>query len=119
MLKKIVNSDNIIGVNVKNKQGEKLGKIEAVMFDKLHGRIAFVVLSFGGYLTVCDKLFALPWSMFSYDNSKDCFVVHLTKERLKNSPWFDKDHWPNMSDLAWSNSIYNYYGINTRYPDQH
>lgn len=119
MLRKIVNSDNIIGVEVRSTNGEKLGKIEALMFDKLHGRIAFVVLSFGGFLTVCDKLFALPWSMFSYDNYKDYFKVPINKEKLKNSPAFDKDHWPDMSDLNWSNSIYNYYGMNTRYPDQH
>lgn len=119
MLKKIVNSDNIVGVEIRTSQGEKLGKIEAVMLDKLHGRIAFVIVSLGGFLTGCDKRFALPWSLLSYDYSRDCFKVNMSKETLEKSPYFDKDHWPNMSDIGWSTSIYNYYGINTRYPDQH
>ncbi|MBA2711466.1 MAG: PRC-barrel domain-containing protein [Tatlockia sp.] len=119
MLGKIVNSDNIVGVEVRSDLGEKLGKIEAIMLDKLHGRIAFVILSLGGFLRGCDKRFALPWSLISFDNSMDCFKIKIKKEILEKSPYFDKDHWPNMSDLAWTNSIYNYYRVNIRYPDQH
>lgn len=119
MLIKIVSSEDIIGTHIKNDKGEKLGKIESILFDKLHGRVAFVVLYFNGFLEINDKLFVLPWSMLTYDNANDCFKVPISKEKLKNSPGFDKNHWPNISDIKWSNSIYSYYGINARYPDQH
>lgn len=106
----IVNADSVIGVNVKNAQNENLGKIEAIMIDKKLGQVAYVVLSFGGFLGMGDKLFALPWKMFSYDTSSDCFKIDIDKEKLKNSPGFDKDHWPDMSTQAWSDSMQNYYG---------
>ncbi len=110
MNKQIVNADNIIGADVKNFQGEDLGKIEAIMLDKLQGKVAYVVLSYGGFLGMGDKLFALPWEIFSYDNTMDCFTISIDKERLKNSPGFDKDHWPDMSSKAWGTQIHDYYG---------
>ena len=47
-----------IGEDVYNKKGEKLGHIKEVMLDIVEGRVAYVVLSFGGFLGIADKLFA-------------------------------------------------------------
>ena len=109
MVGSIVNADNVIGVDVKNNQDESLGEVEALMLDKLTGKVAYVVLSFGGFLGMGEKLFALPWSIFSYDNNDDCFKIPLNKEQLKNSPGFEKDQWPDMSNQQWNDSIQNHY----------
>ncbi len=109
MKRHIVNTEDVIGVEVKNPQNESLGKIEALMLDKVEGRVAYVVLSFGGFLGMGDKLFALPWSAFSYNAMKDCFILAIDKERLKASPGFDKDHWPDMSNPTWISTINSYY----------
>lgn len=109
MASQIVNSDKVIGVDVKNSQDENLGKIEAIMLDKSSGEVAYVVLSYGGFLGMGDKLFALPWNVFSYDTTEDCFRIPLDKTKLKNSPGFDKNHWPDMSSTAWRDSIQRYY----------
>ena len=111
MTSNIVNADNVVGVDVRNTQDENLGEVEAVMLDKMSGKVAYVVLSYGGFLGMGDKLFALPWSIFSYDDEDDCFRIALDKEKLKNSPGFDKDHWPDMSNTTWSTNINKYYGI--------
>lgn len=110
MNNQIVNANDVIGVDVENHQGDNLGKIEALMLDKFTGKVAYVVLSFGGFLGMGDKLFAMPWSIFSYDKTKECFLINVDKEKLKNSPGFNKDHWPNMSDQQWGEQIHNYYG---------
>ena len=47
----------VVGRKVVNPQGESLGKVEEVMLDSAPGRIAFAVLSFGGFLGLGDKLF--------------------------------------------------------------
>lgn len=111
MTSQIVNANNVIGVDVKNQQNENLGEVEAVMLDKETGQVAYVVLSYGGFLGMGDKLFALPWNVFSYDAYDDCFKIPLDKEKLKNSPGFDKDHWPDMSSATWRSSINTYYDI--------
>lgn len=110
MASKIINANEVIGVDVKNRQDENLGEVEAIMIDKATGQVAYIVLSYGGFLGMGDKLFALPWNIFSYDVSNDCFTIPLDKEKLKNSPGFDKDHWPDMSNPVWRNSINSYYG---------
>ncbi len=61
-----------------------------------------------------DKLFAMPWEIFSYDDNKDSFIINVSKEKLQNSPGFDKDHWPNMTDKNWGNEIHRYYGTSPR-----
>lgn len=116
MARQIVSSEDVVGVEVRNNQNDKLGKIEALMIDKLQGHVCYVVLSFGGFMGMGDKLFAMPWSMFSYDDKNDCFIIAVDKETLKKSPGFDKDHWPDMSNSAWGTSIHKYYGTTPARP---
>ncbi|WP_058533871.1 PRC-barrel domain-containing protein [Legionella saoudiensis] len=109
MAKNIVKTEEVVGVSVENNEGEDLGKIESLMLDKLSGKVVYVVLSFGGFLGMGDKYFAMPWHVFSYDPDREKFVIGVDKERLKNSPGFDKDNWPDMSTPEWSATIDEYY----------
>ncbi|MBS0290777.1 MAG: PRC-barrel domain-containing protein [Proteobacteria bacterium] len=102
-------NEEIVGVNVINNADEDLGEISEVMLDKLTGQVAYVVLESGTFLGMGGKLFALPWQSLHYDDQKDCFRVDIDKDRLKNAPGFDKDHWPNMADKTWGLSIATYY----------
>lgn len=113
----VVKSTEVVGVGVKNPKKESLGEIEEVMLDKRSGRAAYVVLSFGGFLGMGEKLFALPWNAISYDQNEDCFILDRSKESLKNAPGFDKDHWPDMADTQWGKSINEYYGTRPYWED--
>jgi sporulation protein YlmC with PRC-barrel domain len=95
---------------VRNSAGENLGKIEDIMLDVRRGQIAYAVLSFGGFLGVGSKLFAVPWSALMLDTDNECFVLDVSKERLKEAPGFDKDHWPSMADAGWQSEVNTYYG---------
>jgi hypothetical protein len=66
--------------------------------------------SFGGFLGMGDKLFAIPWGALAVDKIEKRFVLNVDKERLKLAPGFDKEHWPNMGDRAWGSQVYTYYG---------
>ena len=74
------------------------------------GQVAYAVLSFGGFLGLGEKLFAVPWSALTLDTENKRFVLNAEKDRLKNAPGFDKDQWPNMSDPTWARDIHSYYG---------
>jgi hypothetical protein len=74
------------------------------------GRVAYAVLSFGGFLGIADKLFAVPWSALKLDTENKRFILNVDKERLESAPGFDKDHWPDMADPTWQNTINSYYG---------
>lgn len=110
MSEEVVKTVEVIGINVKNDKKENLGEIEEIILDKVNGNARYVVLSFGGFLGMADKLFALPWNAINYDPIEECFMLHIDKEKLKNAPGFDKNHWPDMADRTWASTIYTYYG---------
>ena len=99
----------VVGRKVVNPQGENLGKVEEVMIDSVPGRVAYAVLSFGGFLGVGDKLFAVPWNSLTWDAQREAFVLRADKSFLENAPGFDKDNWPNMAEPTWRSNVYTYY----------
>jgi len=107
----------VIGSRVVNAQMEDLGKIEDVVLDARAGRIAYAVLSFGGFLGMGDKYFAIPWNALHFNLSEKHAVLNLDKKLLENAPGFDKDNWPNMADSNWRTRIYQHYGY-TPYWDE-
>jgi len=106
----VLSASTLKGDKVVNHQGEDLGKIEELMIDLDRGRIAYAVLSFGGFLGMGDKLFAIPWQAFGVDTDGKRLVLKADKELLKKAPGFDKSNWPNMADPAWGSKLYGYYG---------
>lgn len=97
------------GDRVLNRHGEDLGEIQDIMLDVPSGRIAYAVLSFGGFLGIGDKLFAIPWSALTLDADRRCFVLDITKEQLQDAPGFDKHHWPSMADPVWAAEVHSFY----------
>lgn len=97
------------GNKVMSSDGEHVGKISDIMLDVRGGRIAYAVLSTGGFLGIGDTLHAIPWSALTLDTDDKCFVIDASADRIKNAPGFDKDHWPSMADLQWGTAVHDYY----------
>jgi hypothetical protein len=105
----LVKSKEVVGVNVTNNNNDDLGKIEEIVLQKVEGNVVYVVLNSGSFLGLGGKLFALPWKSIHYDNDKESFILDVDIEDLKNAPGFDKDHWPNMADETWAQTITEFY----------
>lgn len=102
---------------VVNAQGEHLGKIEDLMIDLQPGCIAYAVLSFGGFLGVGNKLFAIPWELLCVDNEwnyKDIYgqkiVFNISRDKLEKAPGFDRNQWPREPNRKWLMEVYEYFG---------
>jgi sporulation protein YlmC with PRC-barrel domain len=108
--RRVLSAGTLAGNHVRNPAGEDLGKVEEIMLDVPTGRVAYAVLSFGGFLGMGNKLFALPWDALTLDEDKKEFVLNVDKQKLENAPGFDKDNWPDMANITWGASIYTYYG---------
>jgi len=96
--------------DVYNPKGEELGSVKDFMLDTRSGRVSYAVLSYGGFLSIGEKLFAVPWDALKLDTINKRFVLDVDKQRLENAPGFDKDQWPNMADATWAKDIHSYYG---------
>lgn len=109
-MRRVLSASTLKGDKVVNARDEDLGKVDEIMIDVSSGRVAYAVLSFGGFLGMGDKLFAIPWSRLKVDEARKCFILDVDKATLEKAPGFDKSNWPDMADTTWGNQIYSYYG---------
>ncbi len=106
----VVAASKIIGEAVVNLQNENVGKIHELVIDAKKNRVAYVVLTFGGFMGMGNKLFAIPWEAFTFSATENKLILNVDKEKLKTAPGFEKDEkWPDFSDTTWGETIYNYY----------
>jgi sporulation protein YlmC with PRC-barrel domain len=106
----VLSAGSLIGTAVVNAAGESLGSIEEIMLHTDTGDVAYAVLSFGGFLGIGDKLFAVPWEAMKVDTATERIVLDADRERLENAPGFDKDNWPLTADAEWMTEVHGYYG---------
>jgi len=114
---KVLSSSTISSDRVNNAAGDDLGKIEDLMIDVNTGRIAYAVLSFGGFLKVGNKLFAIPWQALHLDAANKQFILDVDKSVLEKAPGFDKDNWPDMADPKFGSNVYRHYGYTPYWED--
>lgn len=106
----VMGANTLVGNDVYNRKDEDLGDIKEIMLDMRTGRVGYAVLSFGGFLNMGEKLFAVPWEALTLDTDNKRFVLDIEKNQLENAPGFDKDDWPDMADPTWAKDIHAYYG---------
>jgi hypothetical protein len=114
----LMGADTLLGNDVYNGACENLGSIKEFMIDMPSGRIAYAVLSFGGFLGMGDRLFAVPWQALKLDTANKRFTLNVSKDKLKSAPGFDKDHWPSMADPTWATDVHTFYGVSRVYDSQ-
>jgi sporulation protein YlmC with PRC-barrel domain len=99
---KVLTASILKGDKVTNTKGEDLGTVEEIMLDLEHGRVAYVVLSFGRVNWMPnDKLFAVPWDALSISFHDKKFILNVSKETLKSAPGFNRNKWPEVADFSW------------------
>ena len=113
----IVDASKIIGCKVENTRDENLGKIEDLMLDLREGRVAYAVLSFGGFLGMGDKLFPVPMEALRFHADDRKCVLDVDKEKLKNAPGYTRDQLPDATDRGWTSQIFSHYGYRPYWED--
>ena len=108
---KVMAADTLQGDAVRNESGEKLGILSHIMIDVPTGRVAYGVLTVGGFLGLGDKLFAIPWRALRLDTAEHGFRLDISKEKLQEAEGFDKDAWPSMADQRWAEGLHEHYQI--------
>ena len=106
---RLIAATQVNGTAVYNTKGERLGKIEDVMLDKLTGRTVYAVLSFGGFLGIGDRHYPLPWPQLRYDVAYGGYVVNLDKRVLEGAPSYGPRELGSWTDPRWTRSVYDYY----------
>ena len=107
---RLIASNRVEGTAVYDRQGEKLGRIENFMVDKVSGRSEYAVMSFGGFLGIGDDHHPIPWDKLSYDTGKGGYVVDLDRDKLTSGPKYRAGEEPAF-DRDYDRRVYDYYGV--------
>jgi PRC-barrel domain len=106
----LIGSDKVEGTAVYGADQNKIGKLERVMLDKISGKVAYAVLSFGGFMGMGEDYYPIPWGMLKYDTNLGGYMVNLTKDQLDKAPKYTKS-----TDWSWSREndrrVYDYYRV--------
>ena len=106
----LIGSDKVEGTEVYRSNGDRIGTIERVMIDKLSGKVAYAVMSFGGFLGIGDDYYPVPWSLLTYNERLGGYEVNISDPQLKSAPKFRKDEAWDYSDRGQESALYSYYG---------
>lgn len=107
----MISADKVAGTDVYNRSREKLGSVDSVMIDKVSGRVAYAVMSFGGFLGIGNRYHPLPWSMLRYDTSLDGYVVDIDKRILEGAPSYGADEKIDWNDRAYGRQVHDHYQV--------
>jgi uncharacterized protein YegP (UPF0339 family)/sporulation protein YlmC with PRC-barrel domain len=90
---RFVPSVRLAQYDVVNKKGDDMGQVQTFVVDMQEGLIAFALVSFGGFLGITDKWFAIPWAALKWHPETMKFVLDMPEKVLKEAPGMDKDKW--------------------------
>jgi len=103
--------------DVVNKKGDDMGQVQTFVVDMREGLIAFALVSFGGFLGITDKWFAIPWAALKWHPDTLKFVLDMPEEVLKQAPGMNKekwleeiDRWQEEKDLELLDRYYTHHG---------
>lgn len=106
----LIGSDKVEGTNVYGADESKIGEIDRVMIDKITGKVAYAVMSFGGFLGMGEDYYPVPWPMLKYDTNLGGYRVGLTRDLLDRAPRYKSENdwnWTRENDAR----VYQYYKV--------
>jgi sporulation protein YlmC with PRC-barrel domain len=106
----LIAASKVEGTAVYDRQGEKLGSISDVMIDKRSGKVAYAVLSFGGFLGLGSDYYPIPWNTLTYDVPKGGYVVAIDRGRFSGAPSYAAANEPGWAERGYTRTIDDYYG---------
>jgi PRC-barrel domain len=89
--KPLIESDRVEGTTVYDPAGNNIGSIKRLMIEKISGRVAYAVMSFGGFLGLGAEEHAVPWSKLTYDTNLGGYRSDLTEQQLQGAPAFSRE----------------------------
>jgi hypothetical protein len=105
----LIGSDKVEGTAVYGADNRKIGNVQRVMLDKISGKVAYAVVSFGGFMGLGEDYYPMPWANLRYDTQLGGYRVNITEDQLKAAPKFSRS-----TDWDWGNRandrrVYDYY----------
>jgi PRC-barrel domain protein len=106
----LIGSDKVEGTAIYGRDDIKIGTVQRLMIDKISGKIAYAVVSFGGFLGMGEEYFPMPWAALKYDTRLDGYRTNMTEDELRGAPKFNRNTDWDWSDRSRDRTLNDYYG---------
>jgi sporulation protein YlmC with PRC-barrel domain len=104
----------LTGMNIQNAQGKSVGSINDLVLDANSGKVRYAAVTYGGFLGIGNKMFAVPFEAFKIQrnvNGDTVLVLNVTQQQLEGAVGFDENNWPNFADQSFTSELDKRYGI--------
>ena len=107
--RRVLAASTLEGDSVQSSAGEDLGRIDEIMIDIPSGKVAYAVMSFGGFLGMGEEEHAVPWGKLTYDTNLGGYRTDITEQQLRGAPTFTRDRDWDWSDRSRERELHDYY----------
>src|SRR5438477_11636591 len=107
----LIASNKVEGTPVYRSNGERVGQIDWLMIDKISGKVAYAVMSFGGFMGIGEDYYPLPWSLLTYNPRLGGYEVNVSDQQLRGAPHYGQHESWDWSSRERDKAIYHYYGV--------
>ncbi len=112
---KLISSNKVQGTGVYGPDGEHVGEIDHLMIERVSGRVAYAVMSFGGFLGMGKDFYPIPWDALKYDTSLDGYRTNITREQVEGAPVRAADDNFDWDDEQWHERLHEHYRARPTY----
>ena len=105
----LIGSDKVEGTAVYGADEQRIGTIQRVMIDKISGKVAFAVTSFGGFLGIGEDYYPVPWPSLKYDTRLGGYSTGITIKQLQGAPKYSRNTDWDWNDRTRDRQVYDYY----------
>jgi len=106
---RLISSNRVQGTEVYGGSGEHIGEIDHLMIERVSGRVAYAVMSFGGFLGMGKDFHPVPWNALKYDTTLDGYRTNITREQVEGAPTYTGGETFDWNDDEWHSRMHSHY----------
>jgi hypothetical protein len=107
----VIRADRVKGTSVYDANGKHIGTVKRLMIEKLSGRVAYVVMSFGGFLGLEEGVQFIPWAALTYDPHLQGYRTSIHDDQVRSAPAVSRAAEWDWSDPEKQRLLHQHYGV--------
>lgn len=105
----LISATRVKGATIHGPDGERLGKIEDLMIDKISGQITYALVGHDGFLGLNERFAPIPWGALEYDPERHGYATSISRKQLLEGPSVADQEV--AEECEWRERVHSYYGI--------